>query len=289
MMNGEINMLLKYNRVHNYNLIDESKVETGCGGLYQAQDYDLQRTVAIKQVKIEGDNIKEKKLFYQKAISEVRAMVRLSEEDIAIPTIFDTYFDEKKNELYIIMEWIKGNTLVDHMNAPELAYLQWIIDLCDILAIMDRKHIYHKDIKPSNIMITDKKKLYLIDFNISISTPNLIEGTTNYKAPEMAVNSKYTGREKVDMFSLGVLLYEYYTGKVPIKTIDYAKNRSRGEFVWDTFIQPIEKVQTMNQEINDIIVKCMRLNPKQRYRNYSELKNELGKVVKKIRWNQKKR
>ncbi len=282
-------MLLEYRREHRYNLIEESKIETECGGLYQAQDLEMQRTVAIKCVGIEGNNQREKLMFVQKAMSEVRALINLCEEDLSIPIIYDAFYEEDKSQFYIVMEWIKGKTLGDWMESPELEYLQWMIDLCDILAIMDRKHIYHKDIKPANIMITERKKLYLIDFNISISTPNLIEGTVNYKAPEMSINSKYQGREKADMFSIGVLLYEYYTGSVPVKTIDYAKNRSRGEFEWDKFIQPSEKNTAIDKGINDIIVKCMKLNPKQRYRNYSDLKNDLIKAVKNIRWNQKRR
>lgn len=282
-------MLLEYRREHRYNLIEESKIETECGGLYQAQDLEMQRTVAIKCVEIEGNNQREKQMLVQKAMSEVRALINLCEENLSIPIIYDAFYDEDKSQFFIIMEWIKGKTLGDWMESPELEYLQWMIDLCDILAIMERKHIYHKDIKPANIMITEKKKLYLIDFNISISTPNLIEGTVNYKAPEMSINSKYQGREKVDMFSIGVLLYEYYTGSVPIKTIDYAKNRSRGELEWDKYIQPIEKNEKMDKGINEIIVKCMKLNPKQRYRNYLDLKNDLIKVVKNIRWSQKKR
>ncbi len=282
-------MLLEYRREHRYNLIEESKIETECGGLYQAQDLEMQRTVAVKCVEIEGNNQREKLMLVQKAMSEVRALINLCEEDLSIPIIYDAFYGENKSEFYIVMEWIKGKTLADWMKSPELEYLQWMIDLCDILAIMDRKHIYHKDIKPANIMITERKKLYLIDFNISISTPNLIEGTVNYKAPEMSINSKYQGREKADMFSIGVLLYEYYTGSVPVKTIDYAKNRSRGELEWDKFIQPIEKNEKMDSGINEIIVKCMKLNPKQRYRNYSDLKNELIKAVKNIRWSQKRR
>lgn len=289
MMNRGTRMRLEYSREHSYNLIDESMIETECGGIFKAQDLELQRTVAVKQIRIEGNNLRERQMFYEKARSEVRAMINLSEENIPIPQIFDAYYDEKKREFYIIMEWIKGKTLAHYMESPELEFLQWMIDLCDVLAVMERKHIYHKDIKPANIMITDKKALYLIDFNISISTPNLIEGTTNYKAPEMSLKSRYSGREKADMFSIGVLLYEYYTGSVPLKTIDYAKNRSRGELEWDKYIQPIEKNDKMNRQVNDIIVKCMKLNAKQRSRNYSELKSELVKVVKNIRWNQRKK
>lgn len=282
-------MELEFKKQYCYNLIEETRIETGAGGIVQAQDLSLGRTVAIKYVKIPGNNTKEGIQFYQKAFSEVRVMISLGEENLNIPHIFDTYYDEGQSVLYIIMEWIKGTTLEEKMRAPELTFLQWMIELCNILSAMNKKHLAHKDIKPANIMITDSNELFLIDFNISIATPNLIEGTIHYKAPEMSQNSKYQGREKVDMFSIGVMLYEFYTGAVPVKTVDYAKNRSRGSFEWDIFVEPKTKNPKINDYINEIIVKCMKLDPRMRYRNYSELKNELVKAVRNIKWEKKKK
>lgn len=282
-------MLLEMECKHTYNLIEETKIETECGALFQAQDLDFNRTIAVKMVEIQGENKSEKKQNYEKAYSEVKAMVALSEENLPIPSIYATYYDVMNSRFYIMMDWIKGATLVRHMSEPEMKIIQWMIELCDILASMEKKHIYHKDIKPSNIMIDKKEKLFLIDFNISISTPNLIEGTANYKAPEMTANSKYVGREKVDMFSIGVILYEFYTGSVPVRGIDYAKNRSRGAFEWDKFITPKEKNAKINDEVNEIVKKCMRLDPRQRYRNYMDLKRALEKVLRNMRWVQKKK
>lgn len=282
-------MLLEFESKQSYNLIEESKIVTECGALYKGQDLSFNRTVAIKMVEIQGNNRKEKKSSYDKAYAEVKAMVSLGEDNLSIPCVYSTYYCEKFSKLYIVMSWIQGETLANFMNAPEMKFIQWMIDLCDILMSMERKHIYHKDIKPSNIMIDSKGKLYLIDFNISISTPNLLEGTINYKAPEMMPDSKYVGREKVDMFSIGVILYEFYTKSVPLRGVDYAKNRSRGAFEWDKFILPKEKNNNMCEEIENVIVKCMKLDPKQRYRNYSDLKWALEKAMRGIRWTPKKK
>lgn len=282
-------MLLEFQNKPIYNLIEETKIITECGALYKAQDMELNRTIAVKMVEIQGENKVEKKNSYNKAYSEVRAMVSLGEENLPIPSVYMTYYDDKASKLYIMMEWIKGDTLESHMKAPEMKFLQWMIELCEILESMEKKHIYHKDIKPSNIMIDSKGKLFLIDFNISISTPNLIEGTVNYKAPEMASNSKYVGREKVDMFSIGVMLYEYYTGSVPIRGSEYAKNRSRGAYEWDKFLSPKEKRPDLSDDVENIILKCMKLDPKQRYRNYADLKRTLEKALRGIQWAKKKK
>ena len=282
-------MDLRFKKDYTYKLIEETKIETECGALYQAQDLEFNRTVAVKMIEIQGKDEYQKKAAYDKAYSEVSAMISLSEEKLAIPTIYTTYYDKAESKLFIVMDWIKGSTLTEHMNDPELRIIQWMIDLCSILETMEKKHIFHKDIKPSNIMIDNKGKLYLIDFNISISTPNLLEGTINYKAPEMAEKSKYVGREKVDMFSIGVILYEFYAGHVPVKGKEYSKNRSRGKYQWDKYVSPIEFNENINEKIEVVIEKCMKLNPKERYRNYSELKRDLIKAMRDIKCTTKKK
>lgn len=282
-------MILEFDKNQRFQLIEESRIETTSGGIVQGQDLHLGRTVAVKYVNIPGTHPKERELAYNKAFSEVRAMIRLEEEQLSIPHIFDTYYDEKASTLYIIMEWMKGTTLDNHMAVPELTFLQWMIDLSHILSVMERKRMSHKDIKPTNLIITPGQKLVLIDFNTCVSTANLVEGTAYYKAPEMAPTSKYTGREKVDMFAIGVMLYQYYTGAVPTKGVEYGKNRTRGAYVWDFFVEPIERNPTMSQGVNQLIKTCMALEPRERYRDNHDLRNQLTRVVKKIRWEQKKR
>lgn len=272
-------MLLQFNKKCSYNLIEETRIETVCGEFYQAMDLELERTVAVKCIGIQGGSPREKSTNYLKALAEVKTMIRISEEDVDIPEIYAVHYDEARSMLYIVMQWIRGKQLSEHMHCPERQFLSWMIGLCDILEVMERKGIYHKDIKPANIMITERGKLYLIDFNISLSTPNLIEGTVNYKAPEMSPRSRYVGREKVDMFAIGVMLYEYYTGAVPVHTVDYAKNRLRGAFEWDEFTEPKVKNPEMSDIANSIILKCMKLDPKQRYPRISALKNDLKKAV----------
>lgn len=276
-------MEIAYTKEHRYRFIEDSKIETDNSVIYRAQDLELNRNVCIKIIKIDGDSPREIQAKLQRSMLEVRAMVEISERTIYLPNIYSTYFDEDKSTLYIVMQWIQGTSLEEKMHVPEMQFIRWMINLCDILSTMERRNLYHKDIKPGNIMIDPDNKLFLIDFNISVSTPNRVEGTPHYKAPEMDKDSKYMGREKVDMFAIGVMLYEYYTGELPKKGEHYAKNRRRGKFQWDVFIEPIEKKPEMPQVINDIIVKCMKLDPKERYRNCSELKSELIRAERSLR------
>lgn len=263
--------------------MEAGKIETDASSIYRAQDLELNRDVCVKKVEIGGENPREVQRSLEKAMLEVRAMVEISDKSIYIPSIYSSYFNEKDSSFYIIMQWIHGDNLSKKMDEPEIRFVNWMIDLCDILISMEASKLYHRDIKPENIMIDSNNELFLIDFNISVATPNLIEGTPHYKAPEMDPGSKYMGREKVDIFAIGVILYQYYTGCLPKRSQEYARNTSRGKFQWDVFVQPLEKNPEMPKLVNDIILRCMKLDPKERYANNRELKRELVKAERSLR------
>lgn len=275
-------MLLEFHKTLRYNLTEETKIETVCGGLYRGQDLELGRTVAVKCTQIPGDTPAIRRSGYEKARSEVQALVRIAERNVRVPRVYTTHYDEEASVFYIVMEWIQGTTLAQRTDCSERQFLRYIDDLCYILDQMEHQRLYHKDIKPQNLMITREDRLCLIDFNISLSTPNQVEGTLHYRAPEMTGLVAYAGREKVDMFAIGVMLYEYYTSAVPVLGVDYDCIRRRGPLQWDRFIEPKDKNPKISDEMNSIIMKCMAMNPKQRYSRVSELKAALREAGKRI-------
>lgn len=277
-------MEIEFSKKYRYRLMENTEIQTSGSTIYQAQDLNLGRNVCVKKITLQGENSRETDLNLDKALNEARAMVAVSELTARVPDIFDTYYDRITNNLYIIMQWIQGNSLRNYMDVSEHQFIKWMLDLTDILSMMEQKNLYHKDIKPENIMIDKRNELFLIDFNISVSTPNLVEGTINYKAPEMEMKTKYMGRDKVDMFAVGVMLYEYYTGSVPRKSVDYARNSTMGNFEWDVFVEPKEKNTKIPDKINEIIVTCMKLDVKQRYRNNNELKYALREAERSLRY-----
>lgn len=269
-------MNLSFQITHRYRLIEETRIETGSGGVCQALDLNLGRKVMIKYINLAGEN---RKQAITRAQDEVKAIILAGEDISNIPKIYETYYDREK--YYIVMEYVKGKTLTEKMGLlNETVFLRYMTSLCEILKLLEKKKVYHKDIKPDNIMITDKNALYLIDFNISLSLSNMVEGTPFYKAPEMGANSQYAGREKADMFSIGVIMYEYYTGEVPKIPTHYGRRSSFGPLVWDKFTEPVSVRTDMNPKINDMIVKCMKCDPKERYHSYAELHNALRAVQK---------
>lgn len=277
-------MELQYTQECKYVFIEGSKIQTQSSTLYKAYDCKRNnRIVAVKCVKI---NPRFSRQELAKAQGEVIAMLAIREKCENIPLIYDYYYDEKSHILYIIMEWVDGKDLGHYMSknlVGEREFIGWMKKLCDILTEMERKRMYHKDIKPTNIMIDDNKKFYLIDFNISLSKTNLIEGTPIYQAPEAGINSNYTGREKVDMYAMGVIMYEYYLGRFPQAGKEYYASINDTK-TWSKFVEPInntELVKKISPQMSDIITRCMKYFPTDRYSNYRELKAALNQVERK--------
>ena len=260
---------LKISTIHSYILNDD--YQNIDSGIFPAIDSSLNRKVMIKTQKVNNDND------YQKALTESKALIEAKSRGLNVPHIYETYYDNKLKRIFIIMEYINGQTLSELMDRiNDLDFINYMIDLCQILIDLNKAGIKaHKDIKPDNIMIKNRN-LYLIDFNISISLPNQIEGTPIYKAPEMDMGALTTDRSKVDIFSIGVILYEKFTKTRPIRNINYSLED--GEKEWSYFEDPKQLNNNIPTLLNEIIIKAMKFNPKNRQRDLNELKNELYKT-----------
>lgn len=276
-------MELRFDEAHCFRF-DEADHITPNSELYRALDLSMGRTVALKKITIAGESQKEKELNYKRAMQEVKTMIQISELTAKIPNIYSSYYDKKTNQFYIVMQWINGETLAEKMkrNVPMTVFLRWMQELCQILEAMSKRNFQHKDIKPENIMFNESDDLYLIDFNISVSVPNQMEGTMFYKAPEMDFGSTTAARDKSDMFSIGVMLYQRATGKIPMRMMDYeCYDPSSGR--WDMFQEPISVNPNLEESLNKLIVKLMSYDPEDRFRSYTVLSNEVRKVEGNIR------
>lgn len=255
---------------HKYRPYPDTVINTGNSIIYKVQDLDLRKDICIKEVHIAGRQNVDVSRNVEKAMSEARTMVKVREKTSAVPTIYLTYYDEKNRKLFIVMDWIKGKTLDNYIGSgvlriTEIEFLTVIEELCFALREMSNMKIYHKDIKPQNIILDSNKRLHLVDFNISVSLPNKIEGTPLYRAPEMETSKSVT-RNKVDVFSIGVIMYQYYTGKIPKKGFEYAqKSIRRDNADWDIFVQPKEINNKINESANSIITNCMQKDVNKRY------------------------
>ena len=202
----------------------------GMGEIFEGYDTDLHRPVAIKVLAskhIEDETMK------QRFLREARMASQLNHPNIA--TIYE--IGEAAGNPYIVMEYVEGETLAERLENGPLDFKE-IVEVgeqaADALAEAHERGVVHRDIKSSNIMITGRGKVKVLDFglakplpviNQAISKSRLTEsgvllGTVSYMSPEQA-----SGRGEVnhlsDIFSLGVVLYEVTTGRLPFEGETY--------------------------------------------------------------------
>ena len=261
---------LKFQKEFQFSILETIYENSWTGSsFFKAFDLKEKREVGIKVI----ENINEKNFSIIR--EEAIVLQKINRITHNTPEVYMTYYDKNKNKFYIFMELIKGTTfrhLLNNQLNQEVA-IKYLISLCEILIPIHKNGYQHRDIKPENILIGNNSKVYLIDFNLTAAIPRKGEGTRQYISPEMGEYYSIISSENVDIFSIGVILYEVLTGKCPVFGIDYACDSNSTD--WDLFIPPIEKSPSIPKRLNDITMKCMHLNPKKRYLSASALKYDL--------------
>ncbi|SHG07106.1 serine/threonine-protein kinase [Ornithinibacillus halophilus] len=268
---------LSYEAKHSYRIMKTIyETDDGTSAFYEAFDDIEKRKVGIKAVAVAPKDL-------QKAKSEALTLHRFATMSTSIPALYHTYYDQKQERFYLIMQLIEQGRTLEHMlqgTIPIHQSLQILIDLCDALIPLHQKKYQHRDLKPANIMVQNRN-VYLIDFNLTSSKPFKGEGTTFYRSPEQDINSKGVGQDKTDIFSIGVIFYQMVTGHLPVRGQEYVPDRSGKK--WRFFTKPIEKNKRVPQEISDLIEKCMQINPNDRPVNANELKRLLIQLKRRVR------
>lgn len=189
----------------------------GMGAVYKAHQNSLERDVAIKILPREfGEDADFRKRFED----EAKAMAKLNH-----PNLIGVYdFGEIDGMFYIVMEFVNGKSL--HHSAHGTAIeqkqtLELVQGICEGLAHAHEAGILHRDIKPANILLDTKKRPKIGDFGLaraadSSEKDGVIFGTPDYTAPEVIRDSDAVDKRS-DVFSIGVILYELLTGKLPEK------------------------------------------------------------------------
>lgn len=257
-------------------------VETiGKGGMaivYKAKCQMLNRYVALKVLRPE---YREDKDFIRRFKAEAQSAASLSHPNIV--SIHDVCHDDDLD--YIVMEYVEGVTLKQYIEAqgilPWREAVDYAAQICAGLEHAHKKGIIHKDIKPHNIMITREGTLKITDFGIAkvmssgtIATGNIAMGSVHYFSPEQA-RGGYTDH-KTDIYSLGVVLYEMLTGKLPFE----------GDTAIAIAMQHIEKEATLPRELNpdipesleNVIRRAMSKDQAVRYDSVTQMMIDLKKV-----------
>jgi len=178
----------------------------GMGSLYLAWDPVLERQIAIKLLREDMEELRER------FDREARSVARLRHPNIV--TIFDV--GEQDGQPFIAMEYIHGQTLAEIIRSdyqPSVSRKLKIIDeLCDGLAFAHKMAIIHRDVKPANIMVEDEGGVKILDFGIAriaesgMTMAGMLIGTLNYMAPEQIAGQVVDNRS--DIFAIGCVMYE---------------------------------------------------------------------------------
>ena len=252
----------------------------GVGGMavvYKAYDSIEDRTVAIKILKDEFSSNEE---FKRRFKNESKAIAVLSHPNIV--KVYDVSFGDLIQ--YIVMEYIEGITLKDYIEKnSNLSWAEAVNFTIQILRGLQHAHdkgIVHRDVKPQNIMVLEDNTIKVTDFGIARFARNESKtitdkaiGSVHYISPEQAKGE--VTDEKADIYSVGVILYEMLTGVLPFEAesaVSVAIMQLQSEPKLPSHINPL-----IPAGLEQITVKAMQKDPRNRYKSAAEMLCDLEK------------
>ena len=257
--------------------------QIGNGGMatvYKAKCHVLNRYVAVKILKEEYTTDEE---FIKRFNTEAQSAASLTH-----PNIVSVYDVGSEGDLhYIVMELVKGKTLKEIINEEGALSWKWsvnvAIQIASALETAHKNNIIHRDIKPHNIIITEDGIAKVTDFGIAKAVSNSTitafgstMGSVHYFSPEHA-RGGFTDA-KSDLYSLGVVLYEMVTGRLPFNA-DTAVSVAL-KHMQESPKEPMEINPSVPKSVNDIIMKAMRKDVSSRYQTATEMLRDLSRAIK---------
>lgn len=251
----------------------------GAGGMaevYLARDLNLQREVAVKMLRADFSSDPE---FRVRFLQEARAAANLAHPNIV--TIYD--FGEDPERVFIVMEYVDGTdlkTLIHRRSAiPRPAALELMLQVCDGVGYAHRAGLVHCDLKPQNILVSNSERAKITDFGISRALAtiplderqDIVWGSPQYFSPEQATGSAPSPAS--DVYSLGVVLYEMLTGRLPFEAVD---SRRLAELHQAAPAPPPSQYDpSIPPPLDQIVLKVLSKEPSARYRTA----DQFGRVL----------
>ncbi|MCD4751646.1 MAG: serine/threonine protein kinase [Anaerolineaceae bacterium] len=255
----------------------------GTGGMaviYRAWDLKLERVIALKLLRQKySNNPSLRDAFNQ----EARAAASLTHPNIV--SVYDT--GVSKNRIFLTLEYVAGINAKHYLISREMINikesLDFIMQSCLAIQFAHNHNIIHCDIKPSNLLITETNQIKITDFGLAhilnkinpqeISS-NIVWGSPLYISPEQILGK--TPTVESDIYSLGIVLYELATGKLPFLSNDITEllNMHRGKRP-----EPAKNINPeISNELNLVIMTAIQKRPDRRYRSMSEFRNALVSI-----------
>ena len=249
----------------------------GMGVVYKAEDTKLKRTVALKFLPPELTHISEVK---ERFMREAQAAAALDHPNIC--TVYE--FDEAEQKTFISMAYIEGQSLKKKIESGLLELdeaLRIAIQVAEGLQGAHKKGVVHRDIKSSNIMVTEKGQANIMDFGLArmmggtlLTKEGMTMGTIAYMSPEQARGEVVDHR--TDIWSFGVVLYEMFSGQLPFKgdhdqAVVYSILKEKPNPVTD-------RRSEIPMSIDQVVSKALEKNPDERYQQVEELLDDLKSI-----------
>ncbi len=253
----------------------------GMANVYEALDLQLQQKVAVKVFKREDEEM------LRRFIREARVMGSLRHEHLVPIIDSGQYLLDSDIRYYIVMPFFDGGTLRARIRRSPLSLQETCHSIRSIAGALDYIHsqgIIHRDIKASNILLNSNREVYLTDFGIARITSDATQltstgdvlGTVDYVAPELfEVDRRADARS--DLYSLGVLLYEMVTGRLPftaesqLVVVSMHMNKRPPS--------PRSIVPHISSQVERVIYKALEKRPEQRYASATELEEAFCRAV----------
>jgi eukaryotic-like serine/threonine-protein kinase len=247
----------------------------GHGGMaivYLANDEDLHRPVAVKVL---AEHLADDESIRKRFLREARLAARLSHPNVV--HVYDA--GETEGQLFIVMEYVPGETLAASGKIPTLDAVRLALQACAGLQHAHDAGLIHRDVKPGNLLLRGDGVLKVADFGLArtadtthLTQLGTILGTAAYLAPEQAAGEEVT--TAADIYSLGAVLYELLTGRPPFQfdsLAELAEKQSTG------VITPVREVEpAVPEPVEAVVMRCLAREPRFRPASAAEVAHDLA-------------
>lgn len=255
--------------------IEASVARSGMATVFRATDLRDNRIVALK---IPLPDMEADPLLFDRFEREAAIGKKLDH-----PKVMRVFSDPKRKRIYMVMEWCEGRLLrqiLGEGKIPQERAIRIALGVLDALDYIHANGVVHRDLKPENIMVDDQDNIKLIDFGIAgdsaakrLTYANFTAalGTPNYISPEQVKGKRGDGRS--DLYSMGAILYEMLTGKLPFagpSPIAIMNERLLNHPIPPTVADP-----SISPQLQEVIYRALERDPQNRYAKGSEFVHDL--------------